>query len=449
MRDVLLITIDSLRFDYLSYFDDDAPTSTPNLDRLARDGMAFHAAMANGPHTALSVPTLLTGEYTPAVTADTETIGECLVKGGYKTGAFSTNIQVVGPALKSLELDRGFEDFELLTGMNVDLDIALDRSVHLTSKVINRLAGADSRLYSLTGEAISALPLPSANPAVAAEQVNAEILTWLEDVDDNDSYFAWAFYLDPHEPWLPPVEYLPDDGPSRLKRYRMHRKNKKYRYFKSSLRQAEIETLQDLYAASVEYFDTQLGNLMEQIARQRGTEPYIIVTSDHGELLGEEGQFGHFPTHRGELLHVPLIVYGPKVESTDRLELVQNLDVPATIADIAGVDAPMSSRGISLFAEEQCQERDGVISILGTEPFRYVYRTSSWQLVQNEGTALYRNPDGREDLSNAHQEIVEELQSRVAELLPALRGGGEDRPNQAVDVPRDVEQQLRALGYDE
>jgi len=447
MNDIIYITIDSLRADYVSYFNPESSVETPTLDRLAAEGQAYHRCFANGPHTTLSVPSLLTGEYTPRVNSETPTLAELLRRGSYQTASFCTNVQLSGPSLKNMQLERGFDTFRLLTDMPVQVSMPLNRILLYGGRAVRKVTGVDSRPYHYTADLISAMPLPQANPAINAKDVNELTVEWLRSAN-SDPVFIWNFYLDPHEPWLPPTDYLPDVDGMRFKRYRMHRLNKKYRYFEPILDEKDIQYLQGMYAGSIRYLDDRLGELLASVRSVRGSEPTVIVTSDHGELFGEYGELGHSTVSYDELLRVPLIINGPDIKPVDNHTPVGNLDVVPTISELGGVDSPGAARGSSLLRSNIEQTHGEAVSIIDTDPFTFAYRTEEWKLLNRDGERyLYDLPDETKDISESRPELVEELSRAAMEHIGHLNQQSYDQAS--ATVSGSVAEQLRALGYDE
>jgi arylsulfatase A-like enzyme len=101
----------------------------------------------------------------------------------------------------------------------------------------------------------------------------------------------------------------------------------------------QVETMTRLYRAAIEYVDDQVGRLVDHLRRtDRFEETLVLVTSDHGELFGEHGQYGKPDVLYNELLRVPLIaVNGHDRLAAARDELHSLLDLPPLIHDALGL----------------------------------------------------------------------------------------------------------------
>ena len=305
---VVLITIDTLRADHMGMYGYARPV-TPRLDALAAESRVFLHAYSHGPSTVVAVPALLTGRH-PRDSCDGEggvapavhTIAERLRAAGFRTGAVVSN-SVLGPHYRGFA--EGFEHYD------ARLDVP-ERS----RPTMERLAP---------------------NTTTAA-------LEWIDATDDRP-VFLWVHYQDPHGPYDPPPEHahlfvkdqpsgaiLPVNGsvsglggiPS-------------YQYFGG---RRDVGGYIDRYDAEIHFADEHIGLLIDGL-RRRGLldDAIVVVSSDHGEALGEDGfYFTHGETLQPVLLRVPLIVFDTRTRARGRLDsVVQHLDVVPSLLRRAGV----------------------------------------------------------------------------------------------------------------
>jgi hypothetical protein len=129
--------------------------------------------------------------------------------------------------------------------------------------------------------------------------------------EGNGPVFLFVNLLDAHSPYNPPAEALKllDARPDRsFRRYDSHRKlTLDWPTFSAETR----SSLVDLYDGELRWIDMNLEVLLDWIEERYGDEAIVIVTSDHGEELGEHGRVGHEYGLSQTLLHVPLFVKGP------------------------------------------------------------------------------------------------------------------------------------------
>ena len=133
-----------------------------------------------------------------------------------------------------------------------------------------------------------------------ASEVTAAAKAWLRD--QRAPWFLWVHYYDPH---------LPYDAPGRFTKAAPGRP----------------------YDAEIAYVDAQIGALLTAIDRDRTV---VVVTSDHGEALGEHGEPDHGFFLYDATLHVPLIIAGPGIKPSVVQEQVRSIDIAPTIARLAG-----------------------------------------------------------------------------------------------------------------
>lgn len=315
--DVILITIDTLRADRLgTYGWTDA--RTPAIDRLAEQGTVYSQAFTPLPRTTPGLASLLTGlephrhgsrEVGQEMRPDVPTLAEILAARGWAALAVSGS----GAADPAQGLDRGFDDF------------------------------------------VPVAELPSRR----AEEVTRRALAEVDSLWTTKPLFLWTHYLDPHAPYDPPSPWGDDargDGCRELVRFIEEHNWQGGHAF--SNREGRSERARDscafLYDAEIAYTDSQVGALLEGLDRLRPDRPkLVILTSDHGENLGEEGlYFQHGPSLHDASLRVPLIFAGPGIPTgrndPDQVAMLQDV-LPTVLAEL-GLDAPegLSFDGIDL-----------------------------------------------------------------------------------------------------
>ena len=347
---VFLITIDCLRADHVGCIS--GVHLTPNIDKIAKDAFVFTRAFSNGPGTNQSFPAILTSTYflihgdlrlNPGCT----TLAEVLSNHGFKTVAFHSN-----PFLsKILGWDKGFSEF--YDFMNVikspSAFVAKQQKLGLTGKVMRFIAsilGASNNAkiqiflkkfyYKLSKLEI---------PYVEGEKLNKYVINWLER-NKNEKIFMWIHYMDPHEPYVPPEEYLMDFS-SREEAFNYNLSVDTY-----NPSEEEISVLKRLYEGEVKYTDNCIGEFLNHLEERKLLDnSLLIITADHGHAFMEHGRYAHaYDILYNEVIHIPLIIYGigkKKVESH-----VQLLDLSPTILDLLGIKQPATFIGKSMFKRE-------------------------------------------------------------------------------------------------
>ncbi len=311
---VVLVTLESARADRLGPYRGGGGVS-PHLDRLAADGIVYERAYTPANTTLAAHASLLTGRLparhgageapdgaialpdvvgTPEgwqhrrahpLRADVPTLAEALRAAGYATAAV-----VSGPWLvRAFGLGRGFDLYE-------------DRGVET-------LAGR-----------------PGAD-------VTDSALAWL-DADPRRPVLLFVSFFEPHAPYQPPLELARQQLGASLE---------------ALPAEPDLAETSALYDAELAAADVQLGRLLDGL-RARGLydDAWILVTSDHGVLLGEHVGLGHGETLWEEELRVPLVVKPPRGGGTParRTDPVLLTDLLPMLLEALGLPVPAGIDGV-------------------------------------------------------------------------------------------------------
>jgi arylsulfatase A-like enzyme len=305
---VILIVVDTLRADHLASQGYPRPTS-PNIDRLASEGVQFRTAISPSSWTIPAMGSLLTGRSPGehgAVDVEDElvgtypTVGEFLQSRGYLTAAFSANTYNFTPRGG---FGRGFIRFDWLF-----------RSVSTAFARTYFGSVANHRLIQL-GLKKQLLGRRS------AEDVNSAVLHWINKY--NRPFFVVLNYFDTHDPYLPPEPYL-----SRFARAPAGGRINSIADILPTLTPQQLQAERDAYDGAIAYVDDCIGQLLAELkTRGRLANTLVIVTSDHGESFGEHGLLAHAHSLHWELIHVPLIFWWP-----DHLPAGVRIDQPVSTA---------------------------------------------------------------------------------------------------------------------
>jgi arylsulfatase A-like enzyme len=352
---VLVIVLDTVRADRLSLYGYERPT-TPSLEQLAKRGIRFDQARATAPWTLASHASLFTGrwphelveEWLTPLRGDAPMLAEYLGGRGYATAGFVANVLYCS---QNTGLARGFTHYE---------DYILERLAPL------RTSGLVERLTTAIGKVITAFDIVPLYPLWVLEDrwfvinqrkdaaaIHRAFLNWLEDRrEPSRPFFAFLNLLDAHAPYLLPTgaRHRFATDASTPDEYRAV-----YELWqdldKSRLPRPWVNMARDSYDDCLAYIDEQLGLLFDEL-RRRGVldQTLIIVTSDHGEGLGEHGLFDHGESLYRTEVRVPLVIVPPSglnrpvvVDKTVSLR-----DVPATIIDLVDLNHGSPFPGESL-----------------------------------------------------------------------------------------------------
>lgn len=333
---VLIIVIDALRRDYVSFYCDDY-AYTPNLDKIAADSIVYTDAYANAPWTIPSVTTMFTSKYPSVFGADvarcgnerSPTLAEVLKAYGFKTEAYSANIVPV----PEMGFARGFDRY--VTYCDFPPLMAFKRSTLYLSIVLykehNYWTGKGDTTRWLTEKLCDRLKDKRGRP-----------------------FFIWAHYLDPHGPLTPPTEFISGDPSFKDEAVLLMERQKLTGVNDINKDRGMVASL---YRAEVEYVDCSVGEVFKTLEGEGLlSDTMVIITADHGEELFDHGRYGHAVNHNVEVMAVPLIIYAPDIRPGRSDYPVSLIDLMPTVLSYVGADIPEGVSG-----------RD-MLSLVGTEP---------------------------------------------------------------------------------
>jgi arylsulfatase A-like enzyme len=438
LPNVLLIVLDTVRADHLSAHGYKRGTS-PNLERLAKQGIRFDHARSTAPWTLPSHASMFTGRWPHELNTkwmcplrgDELTLAEFLGSLGYATAGFVGNTACCS---YDSGLDLGFTHFQDY----VVNKLSAIRTVHLIDFSLKALArlGPPGQMHWDTRT------LLAYGDRKVATDINLEFLDWLSRRrEPRRPFFAFVNYLDAHGPYV-----LPAGAP-----YRFGTAPKSEAEFlflidgwllvdKLRISEQAQTLLRDSYDNCLSYLDERLGELFDELRRLRVLDQtLVIITADHGEGLGEHELFNHGESLYQAEIHVPLLVIFP---ASNRLtgvvdESVSLRDIPATIVDFvgSGVKSPFPGRSLTRFLRDSrpasTSTRASVVALSelsspnpgdpnqGRSP---AYRGPLISLAEGDYVYIRNEGDGNEQLFNERND-PRELDNRAFDkaMLPILR----------------------------
>lgn len=425
-KNIILITIDALRA--LDVGCVGGGNLTPNIDDIAKESILFNEALSNGPGTPQSFPSILASIYPLMnekiiLSEKYTTLARVLERHHFETAGFHSN-----PFLsKFFGWNRGFSEFRDLfegSGGVAHLFRGLTERQGLIGtllKPIKKVLSSESirrtlkRIYY--GQGSNFLPYAD------GESVNRAVVEWLER-KKRKRFFLWIHYMDPHEPYFPPGDWLS----SICSREEASTINRLFCLSNNPECESElVHKAKQLYDAEVRYVDYCVGELIGVLERLSLIEDTVmLITADHGEGFLEHGERGH-QNHilYDEVLRVPLIIYGLN-ERTQIAEPVQLLDVSPTILAVLGIDTPRTFCGNDL----RLASGKGIISESARFDFnsyeydfrkRVVsYRTKEWKLIVNHRESkmrlynLYRDPEEEKNVLDENKDLARQFVEKIA-----------------------------------
>lgn len=436
---VLLVVLDTVRADHLCLYGYDRPTS-PNLRRLAAQGIRFDQARTAAPWTLASHASMFTGRWPHELHAgwmrplrrDVPTLAESLGSLGYATAGFVGNTFYCS---YDSGLNRGFTHYEDYV---VDTVGAL-RTVELIDRILTNFAPL-AEVLSLKGFGL--WQFARADRKTAGE-VNQGFLDWLSHRrQPQRPFFAFLNYADAHSPYtLPGAEpYRFGIAPESEADYLFLLEGWP-RVDKRHLSQRARMLARDSYDNCIAYIDDCLGKLLDEL-RRRGVldQTFIVVAADHGEGLGEHDLFDHGESLYRTEVRVPLVLVPPGGRGRSPAVVdgfVSLRDLPATIVDVVrpGRSSPFPGRPLTQFfrepsASESAPPADALVfselaSPNPTDPNQGrspAYRGPLVSLAEGDFVYVRNEGDGSEELFNERDDPYELINHARAEaMLPVLK----------------------------
>jgi arylsulfatase A-like enzyme len=418
---LLLVVLDTVRADHLATYGYERVT-TPGLDRWVRERFTrYEGARSTSPWTLPSHVSLFTGLLSSEhgtvhrhprgrpIPFDTPTLSELLRAEGYRTAAIVANTGYLSAGRYGLE--RGFERYDdrpaAIVGDYLSLSQFLGGSIRL-----GHLGYPDAR--SITDRAIEWL---AAHP---------------------DPFFLVLNYMEAHAPRFPPSPHdraFSDEQP-----------------FDPMDPEEELEPL--LYDRELRYLDEHLTRLLDAMEeRGRLDDAVVIITSDHGEGLGDHGFPGHGNTLYEAAVQVPLFVMPAGGRTTEVVEDdVTGADVFHLALGLLGLETTQRSQGLEVVSEIYVHRDETVGHGASLSPAGEGWKLLAWKEGPTKMIASNAGQLEAYDLRSDPRELAPLPLSpgRVEEALNRARSWWDAHPVEGTNAaPVDPEQlkRLRALGY--
>lgn len=434
-RNVVVLTIDTLRADKLRPYNRRTRVRTPVLDAVAADATLFENAQSPENWTKPAVASILTSLFpmTHGTKADAAVLpdaalmlGEVYQAAGFQTGAFLAN----GYVSDRFGFGQGWS--------------------HYTNYIRE-------------------------NRRTEAEQVFGEAARWIEAHRD-DRLFVYIQTIDPHVPYDPPDEFLRMYDPH-LEQYTGQVRNRMTANLLEGAKRnpptvifdaADRQRLADLHDGEISYHDRNLGVFLDKL-RELGLydDMIFVVCSDHGEEFNDHGSWGHGHSIFQELLHVPLFVRWPAAAPGGQRigTTVSTMDIGPTVLEATGVAIPDVFEGRSLLGWLRGQPPQGPwVAFSDFLDDRRVIRAGRWKLVLR-GNLTWTMFDLETDPGETRQldrRTANPIALRYLRILMGQFLGASDRtawilpsggdaprvlPQQTAQVDAELCRQLRELGY--
>ena len=390
---LVVVTIDTVRPDHLHCYGY-SKIETPNIDGIARNGVLFEKAVTQTPLTPPSHASIFTGLNPPS--------HHVRNTGGFVLPSSTTT-------LATILQQQGW-----------------DTAAFISSAVLKKFFGFNQGFAVYDDQ----MPKPGKGHEFiedaerrAGDTVD-HALRWL-DAQSGKPFFLWVHVYDPHAPYDPPAPF-----------------REKYK--------------DRLYDGEIAYADHELGRLFDAVRKKSlAGQTLIAILSDHGESLGEHGEYTHGVFLYDSTLRIAFLLAGPGVPAGTRVkEQARTIDFLPTILDLMGGRAPASVQGASLTPYLHGKDAPTAVSYaetlypkinMGWAELRAI-RTNRWKYIRAPKPELYDLSEDAAESNNVIQRHAAEVQRFEAQLRAAIGTGGVEKVETAMVDKRTLDQ-LQSLGY--
>ena len=468
---ILLIVMDAARVKNFSCYGYSKLT-TPNIDKIAKEGTLYRYAISPAPWTFPSHASIFTGLYPSehgALGVDNSnryldqrnvTLAEMLKKQGYRTVAFSNN-----PWISNVfGLTKGFDEPNVIFNDKFFHGNVLDMSLFIKERKYDK---GIRRILEI-GKAILTKGNPLKNIANGilfkfnrsnyrhifvddgANKTNKKVKMWIDNWIDNKKdhpFFMFINYMECHAEYMPPFKYLPKEYSFR-EIYRVNQDPMMYIFGKIKMNEKDFEILESLYDGEYRYLDYRIGQIYDFLDKKGILDDtIIIITSDHGDNIGDHNLMGHTLCLYDTLIRCPLIIRYPEKFPAGKIvkKRVQTHDIFKTIMEVLDNEIAEIIDGGSLIPEDLKQESKRLIisefpghPLLPLELKRFPdVNINMWNyslkaiyvdnfkfiLNSNGSNELYninRDPEERQNIIEDHPEVAKILEEELCNWTKSI-----------------------------
>ena len=420
---VILIALDALRYDHLGCYGYKRNTC-PNIDEIAKKGALFTQAIAQSSHTAPSVSSIMTSAMPNShfvsawgctLNPKFPTLAEILKGKGFKTAFFCGNLSFKINGIQGIS--KGFDSF-FVTGFEEK---------------------------TLTNKAI--------------QFINQSI---------NRPFFIYLHYMNTHSPYISSEKFsnlfIGDDLYDKQKSLPIVKPTEDFYGLggipENLAQQHRGITNPDYYIAKYDQglrtVDEEIGIIVKTLETyQLDKNTILVITSDHGEMLGENNLYFHHAIFLYEpLIRIPLIVACDRVIPENKVieeQISASIDIMPTIMDILGIDGPKTMEGKSLLPIILGRNNSSPYVLADEGVLEKCIRTNEWKLdfIARDETReyhLYNLKNDRGELTNLITKEKTEFKL-LKEKLDRYRQAKFKKGPHSPLLTEDEKNSLRSLGY--
>jgi arylsulfatase A-like enzyme/Tfp pilus assembly protein PilF len=393
---IVVIVIDTLRADHLGCYGF-KEIETPNIDAIAQEGVRFDQVVSSIPLTLPSHCSIFTGTY--------PLFHQIRDNGGYYLDDSYTTLAEILQA-------KGYKTAAFISAYVLDSKWGLDQGFDYYFDEFD--------LTKYKRVSLSNVQRPGG-------EVQHEALKWLGE-NKEERFFAWIHYYDPHSPYTPPSPFR-EEYPGRP------------------------------YDGEIAYVDFLIGKLENYLEEEGLLEnTLLIITSDHGEGLGEHKEILHGNFIYDTTVRVPLIIRFPRKSVSNKAikAQVRLIDIMPTILDYIGIESPEEVQGTSILSLVKNDGED----LAGYSETYYPrihfgwselisIRKNGYKYIDAPKPELYDlrvDPGEMNNLYQEKKEVAEQFKSELNQIIQKY-ANREDKKTARAQLDQETVRKLRTLGY--
>ena len=437
--------------------DGNRQAATPNLDRLASEGVRFARHYCNSPVCTPSRQSFFTGQLphaagvtvlSTALATDKPTLAKQLKAAGYSTAVFG-KMHFNRPSHPGLHgFDFLMTEDDTLKAWAKEGTVA-PISADIRAKPPWRPFQDPARIWLNADK----LPYPRRIEEMRSSFVVREASRYLEEHKDKQ-FALWVSFTEPHSPFDFPIEYRDLYSPSGFTSPKVGPEDAwQIPLVFRDLTDADKRGIIAAYYTSVSFVDHSIGRVLDRL-RELGLEEdtLVVYMPDHGYSLGQHGRFEKHCCYE-PALRVPLLIRWPgKIRPRVVQTFTESVDLPATFLDLIGVDPLPVNHGQNLFT---AKPRDSIFSeyleneeaCIRTARFKFIFcsgrreRKDGYKTDRPTYTEPYvrlfdleRDPGEFHDVAREHPDVVARLKRR---MLERFRGTHPERGEEPANAGTD------------
>lgn len=416
---ILLITSDQQHYNTIGAFNSEI--STPNLDRLVKEGTTFSRAYCPNPTCTPTRASIITGQYPSQHGAWTlgtklpesvQTIGDILLDNNYRTSLIGkAHFQPLRgneefPSIEAYPLSNdldfwrefdqefyGFEHVELARNHTVEFLVGQHYAIWMEENGLDNWRDYfQPPVGNLDSDQKRTWPIPEEYhyDKWIADRTNAMLEEYKRS---GDNFFMWASFLDPHPPYFVPepwdTMYDPDEITVSGMVAGEHDKNPPHfkltqerspdfsKYHEDGqgahglhshhIDRDELKKDVATYYGMISLMDKYIGKILDKLEELDLAEDTIVIfTTDHGHFIGQHGLIAKGPFHYEDMIRVPLIVRYPDMIPSGRIsEAMQSLvDLAPTMLSFLNLPIPRTMTGVDqsdVWRSKKDRARDHIV----------------------------------------------------------------------------------------